>query len=118
MSVPRRLLVSASMWIAPVLATKVQFFRVTALAPGFTVPVRVLPSYLSSTVTGFLSSALGPQSPLQVPVNGSAKLALTAIAPAAKQRSKQTRETDFLHIFPPRNRSRTRRILSQTEGSG
>src|SRR5690348_11845367 len=105
MSVPRRLLVSASMWIAPVFASKVQFFRVTALAPGFTVPDRALPSYLSSTVTVFLSEALGPQSPLQVPVNGSAKLALVAIAPAvAKKRSKQIRETDFLNISPPRDR--------------
>src|ERR1041384_7324380 len=106
MSVPRRLFVSASMWIVPVFSSKVQFFRETALAPGFTVPLRVLPSYLSSTVTGFLSEALGPQSPLQVPLNRSAALDDATTAPAtAKQRSKQTRETDFLNISPPSDRS-------------
>src|SRR5215472_7265011 len=98
MSLPLRPFVSASMCTAPVLASNVQFFRATAFAPGFTVPVRALPSHFNSTVTGFRWVSVGPQSPVHVPLNGSGAAAAAAIA---KHKSIQTRQIDFTRISPP-----------------
>src|SRR4030095_9271871 len=98
MSVPLRLFASHSMCTAPVFGSNVHFCSVTAFAPGLTVPVSVLPSYLNSTTTGFRSDALGPQSPVHVPVNGSLLFCGAAFAPIAKQNRMQTRKRVFTRI--------------------
>jgi hypothetical protein len=43
-----------------------------ASGPGLTVPIKAVPFQVSSRVTGFRCSGLGPQSPVQVPLSGSA----------------------------------------------
>src|SRR4026207_1270953 len=71
---PRGLRASASILTVRVAASNELLLIVTSGREGwvdFTTPVNALPSNFRSTLTGLRSWALGPQSPVQVPLNGS-----------------------------------------------
>src|SRR5438874_130459 len=95
------------MCTAPVFASNVEFLRSTSGRLKFTewtVPVMALPSYFISTATVLRSAGLGPQSPVQVPVNGSAA-ALPCSASSgmatAMQVKRQTIRNKLVRIHPP-----------------
>src|SRR5687767_4829103 len=72
---PSWLRASASIITAPVPGSNDVLLSCMAEGPGFRFPLSVVPSHFRSRVTGFRCSAVGPQSPDQMPLTASVEAA-------------------------------------------